>query len=101
MEMPLNIAKDQPTWQTSTLHGGDASRAVDGGLSTKYTDGSCTHTDYGPVVWAVDLGRIADIYYVEVLNRAEGGGKRLYSLLELCYVLYIVMRRKMINNKMS
>ena len=82
--MPLNIANDQPTWQTSTLYGGNASNAVDGVLSTKFGDGSCTHTDlYGTAIWAVDLGGIADIYYVDVLNRAEGGGKWLYSLLKI------------------
>ena len=75
VNVPLNLAENQPTWQTSTLYGGESSRAVDGGLSTPYADGSCTHTGFPPVVWAVDLEEITDIYYVEVLNRAEGGGK--------------------------
>ena len=77
IEALSNLAENQPTWQTSIIHGGEASKAVDGGLSPKYFDGSCTQTAFGPAIWAVDLGGIADIHYVEVLNRAEGGCKWL------------------------
>ena len=75
VEAPFNLAENQPTWQTSTHHGGDASRAVDGGLSAQYHDWSCTHTSSGPAIWAVDLGGIADIYYAEVLNRVDSAGE--------------------------
>ena len=68
-----NLAENRPTWQTSTDFNVEASKAVDGGLSGNYGHGSCTHTTsgHGHPIWAVDLGGVADIYYVEVLNRAD------------------------------
>ena len=71
LKAPSNLAENQPTWQTSTDYDGDASKAVDGGLSAHYLDRSCTHTDSGPAIWAVDLVGIADIQYIEVLNRVD------------------------------
>ena len=72
VSMPYsNLAEDQPTWQTSTIHGGESSRAVDGGLSTEYYDNSCSHTNLAPAIWSVDLGWLADIYHVEILSRSE------------------------------
>ena len=68
---PLNIAENQPTWQNSVLAGGESLRAVDGGLSTDFDDNSCSHTDVGHAIWSVDLGGLADIYYVDVLNRGK------------------------------
>ena len=71
---PSNLAENQPTWQSSINHGGYSSRAVDGGLSPNWIDGSCIHTGYGPAIWAVDLSWIADVYYVKVLIRAGNPG---------------------------
>ena len=67
-EAPSNLAENQPTWQTSTSQDGESSRTVDVGLSTLYGHGSCMHTGLGPVVWTLDLGGMADIYYAEVLK---------------------------------
>ena len=73
VEVSSNLGQNQPTWQISTTYDGESSRAVDGGLSTVYLDGSCSNTAYGISIWVVDLGELADIYHVDVLNRAEGG----------------------------
>ena len=75
MAQPYNLALHRPAWQTSTAYDGEASRAVDGGHTTTFAEGSCSHTNDGPVVWGVDLGLEVDVYYVEVLNRAVGGRK--------------------------
>ena len=66
-----NLAENQPTWQSSTAYSGESSRAVDGGLSTDYSDNSCSHTYLAPAIWSVDLGGLADIYHVEILSRSE------------------------------
>ena len=75
LAQPQNLAEHRPAWQTSTDYGGEASRAVDGDLSPYFGDHSCSHTGQPPALWGVDLEQEADIYYVEVLNRAVGFGK--------------------------
>ena len=78
---PENLAEHRPAWQTSTDYGGEASRAVDGGLNPFFFSGhSCSHTGPPPVLWGVDLELEADIYYVDVLNRASGVGKYSCSI---------------------
>ena len=71
----LNLAEHRPPWQTSTAYEGEPSRAVDGGLNPFYVGRSCSHTGPPPVLWGVDLEQEADIYYVEVFNRAVGSSK--------------------------
>ena len=97
MEGLSNIAENHTTWQSSTDHGGESSRAVDGGLSSLYGDESCTHTGGGHAIWGLDLGGIADIYYVEVLNRDGATGNWPFKyilrlgetrLVELYFVLH-------------
>ena len=66
-----NLAANQLTWQVTTSPGGESSKAVDLGLSTKLDEGSCAQTGTPPAMWAVDLGSLADIYYVEVLNSGK------------------------------
>ena len=66
-----NLAENQPTWQTSTAHAGESSRAVDGGLSTDYNYNNCSHTYLAPAIWSVDLGGLADIHHVEILSCSE------------------------------
>ena len=83
VEALLNLAENQPTWQTSTDYGGESSRAVDGGLSVMFAGGGCTRSGYGPVIWGVDLGGIGDIFYVEILNRDENPSKWLFGPLKL------------------
>ena len=65
-----DLALNQPASQVSTAHGGAASHAVDGGLSTAYGAGSCTHTDYATDAWwRVDLGSSFPVAKVVIVNR--------------------------------
>ena len=65
-----DLALNQPASQISTVHGGSASRAVDGGLSTAFGAGSCTHTDYATDAWwRVDLGSSFPVAEVVIANR--------------------------------
>jgi hypothetical protein len=50
-----NLALGRPAQQSSQSQGGHASRAVDGGRTSDYNAGSCTHTDTAPSWWQVDL----------------------------------------------
>ena len=70
-ETPTDLAAKQNTWQISVNEWGESNLAVDGILTTRFHAMSCIHTDYAPAIWSVDLGAVADIFYVEVLNRAE------------------------------
>ena len=65
------MAEGGPTWQSSDL-GHTAHLAVDGIDDPSWYGYSCTHTaqqDAEPPVWAVDLRFMAEVYYVEILNR--------------------------------
>ena len=78
-----NMAEGSPTWQSSDLDPtGSAHLAVDGIDNSSYSAGSCSHTNdtniIAPPVWAVDLGHLTDVYYVEVVNRDELEGKLLF-----------------------
>jgi len=69
-----DLAYNQPASQISTVHGGVASRAVDGITTTAYSDGSCTHTNYATDPWwRVDLGSSLPVAEVVIVNRACGG----------------------------
>lgn len=60
------------TYQTDTNFGGLPERAVDGGLSPDYFNGSCTHTlTHTDVTWEVDLGSIYSISNVTIYNRLD------------------------------
>ena len=67
------MAEGSPTWQSSQWLNASARLAVDGNDNPDLFAGSCSHTeDYDitePPVWAVDLGHLTDVYYVEVVNR--------------------------------
>ena len=73
------MAEGSPTWQSSQWNDAVAHLAVDGNDNPDLFTGSCTHTrDWDitePPVWAVDIGYLTDIYYVEVVNRNEFEGK--------------------------
>ena len=84
-EAPSDLAANRPTWQ-STVLGRDSSFAVDGVLTTRYEDGSCIHTEPAPAIWSVDLSTAADIFYVDVLNRAENAGKTYRNVV--CLYVY-------------
>ena len=65
-----NVALNKEAWQPSTMHGGVASRAVDGNDNPDFGAGSCIHTDhhYYPA-WGVDLGNVMIIHAVEIMRR--------------------------------
>ena len=87
-----NLAANQHTWQSSVETAlGDSENAVDGNLNTKFFDGSCMHTFFAPAIWSVDLGGKADIYYVDVLNRAEGGGKICLNFVYKAHYCYEIV----------
>ena len=75
-----NIARNGKAKQSSTAHGGDASRAIDGNKSGSYGDGGQTHTAEGETDpwWEVDLGGEYPIDSIAIYNRTEGNlGSRL------------------------
>jgi putative heme-binding domain-containing protein len=75
-----NIARAGKASQSSTAHGGDAARAIDGNTSGRYGDGGQTHTEENSTApwWQVDLGADYPINSIVVWNRTDDGlGKRL------------------------
>jgi putative heme-binding domain-containing protein len=75
-----NIARTGKASQKNTAHGGVASKAIDGNISGKYSDGGQTHTEENTSNpwWEVDLGAEHPITSVMVYNRTDDGlGKRL------------------------
>ena len=74
---PTNAAAGKPTAQSSTGHGGVASRAVDGDTRTSWGSGSCTHTNGGASWWRVDLEKEYVVRSVGLWNRGDCCGDRL------------------------
>jgi azurin len=75
-----NIAGRGKAKQSSTAHGGEAQRAIDGNHDGSYSAGTSTHTDENEEKpwWEVDLGSSQAIEAVTVWNRTDGDlGKRL------------------------
>ncbi|XP_053376415.1 pentraxin fusion protein-like [Mercenaria mercenaria] len=67
-----NLALGKKAYQSSDLHKGFADKAVDGGLSQTFSDGSCTHTnDDANSYWEVDLGKHFFIDHVTIYNRRD------------------------------
>jgi putative heme-binding domain-containing protein len=75
-----NIARQGKATQKTTAYGGDASKAIDGNKSGKYSDGGQTHTqenDSDPW-WELDLGGEFPINSIVIYNRTDDElGKRL------------------------
>ncbi|MDF7806329.1 putative glycoside hydrolase [Pontiellaceae bacterium B12219] len=65
------VALGKVTAQSTTVHGGVASRAVDGNTSGVWGDGSVTHTasEENPW-WEVDLGANYSIRAIQIFNRS-------------------------------
>ena len=64
------MAHNKPAWQSSTMGGYGALRAVDGNDNPDFTAGSCTHTyDEDFPTWAVDLQVMTTVYYIDVMRR--------------------------------
>jgi hypothetical protein len=75
---PQNLAAGKTTTQSSTLNGGDASRAVDGNTNGNWNANSVTHTGFDAQAWwQVDLGTVTDIGKVVLYNRTDCCGSRL------------------------
>jgi putative heme-binding domain-containing protein len=75
-----NIARQGKASQSSTAHGGDAKKAIDGNTSGKFNDGGQTHTQENSLNpwWEVDLGDEYPLDKIVVYNRTDDGlGKRL------------------------
>jgi putative heme-binding domain-containing protein len=75
-----NIAPQGTASQSSTAHGGPASRAIDGNTSGRYGDGGQTHTNENErrPWWELDLQGERSIDAIVVWNRREGQlGERL------------------------
>jgi len=65
-----NIAKGKHASQSTTCHGGEASRAVDGNTNGDWRKNSVTHTcDKGDNWWKVKLRPGSEVYKVVVWNR--------------------------------
>ena len=82
-----NVARKGKATQSSTAHGGDASRAIDGNKSGTYGDGGQTHTQEGNdnPWWEVDLGRECPIESIVIYNRTDGDlGTRLNGFTLRC-----------------
>jgi putative heme-binding domain-containing protein len=76
----VNIAPRGTARQSSTAHGGEARRGIDGNTSGTYGAGGQTHTaeNTKDPWWEVDLGAEYPIEAVVVWNRTDGDlGKRL------------------------
>ena len=72
------ISRGKPTSQSSTSHGGESSRAVDGYVDRNYSDKSVTHTDVeADPWWLVDLEQSYAITSMCVHNREESYNARL------------------------
>ncbi len=67
-----NLAYLKPATQSTTNHGGVASRAVDGNTNGNYNNASVTHTtnSINPW-WRVDLGQSFDLDSIRVFNRTN------------------------------
>jgi hypothetical protein len=70
-----NLAAGKPATQSSTLNGGDASRATDGDTNGNWYANSVSHTDFNAQAWwQVDLGAVANIGKVVLHNRTDSCG---------------------------
>lgn len=75
-----NIATGGTAQQSSTGHGGEAKRAIDGRTDGSYGAGTSTHSDENEDKpwWEVDLGSPRSVEAVKVWNRTDGDlGNRL------------------------
>lgn len=75
-----NVARQGKATQSSTAHGGVASRAIDGNKNGTYADGGQTHSAEGETNpwWEVDLGKEYAIESIAIYNRTDGAlGSRL------------------------
>ena len=69
-----NVARKGKASQSTTAHGGDAVRAIDGNTNPVYGNGGQTHSQEGAANpwWEVDLGRDHLVERIVIFNRGEG-----------------------------
>ncbi|MEX2015835.1 MAG: HEAT repeat domain-containing protein, partial [Candidatus Hydrogenedentales bacterium] len=73
-----NIGRSGSAKQSSTLHGGDAKRAIDGNRHASFEKNGQTHTDEeANPWWELDLGAEQPVDVVRIWNRREDVGNRL------------------------
>jgi putative membrane-bound dehydrogenase-like protein len=72
-----NVARRGKARQSTTAHGGEAKRAIDGNKDGVYANGGQTHTDEQKrdPWWEIDLGREVSIESIRIWNRSEANGK--------------------------
>ena len=65
-----NVAREGKAKQSSTGHGGDAKRGIDGNKDGEWSKGGLTHTgEDKPAWWELDLGKDYDIESIQIWNR--------------------------------
>lgn len=69
----INLALNGKASQSSTAHGGVASRAIDNNTNGKYGAGSTTHTNAEDNAWwELELEEISNVVSIEIYNRTDG-----------------------------
>ena len=69
---PINLAGDKPAIQSTTAHGGEAGRAVDGNRNSHYLAKSCTHTNVMTSPWwRVDLQNVVRMKKLKLANLTQ------------------------------
>ncbi len=96
----VNVARRGKAKQSSTAHGGVASRAIDGNPSGSWKSGSQTHTKESSrnPWWELDLGGEVPIESIVVWNRTDGG-VRLRDRLKGFTLLVLDAQRKVVFRK--
>ena len=68
----VNLSQGRSATQSSTRHGGSASRALDGNTNGSFRAASTTHTaTEAQPWWQVDLGSISSITHINLYNRTD------------------------------
>jgi hypothetical protein len=76
----VNVATGRSAAESTSFATSNPAAAVDGNVDGVYASGSTTHTEVqvGPW-WEVDLGEVKDIDSIELWNRTDCCGDRLYN----------------------
>jgi len=88
---PVNLALGKYAFQSSTLFGADAGRAVDGNADPTWGGGSVTHTDNDAhPYWQVDLGEVRQIGRIEIVNRTDCCSERLVPFMVIVGDIFVI-----------
>lgn len=71
------VSRSGKARQSTTAHGGDASRAIDGNTAGEFASGTITHTNENEEKpwWEVDLGADLPLDSISVWNRTDENGR--------------------------